>query len=345
MPKKRRVPEASSSYFGQNAELLKIFATAGDSSLRECQTGAYWAAWAHFTSTDEPALLSLPTGAGKTALMMALAFGLKPRRCLIVTPSALLRDQIANNFRTLDDLKGRGVLPAAITPPKVHSNLNVLTSDQDWNQLKRFDVVVATPKTVSPIEKDISRPPTDLFDLVFFDEGHHEAAPSYRSILESFPRAKRLLLSGTPYRRDRRPLGAPLIYHYPIGRAVDAGIYEPVNYRPVETSGKTKPARDQALCDEAVRLWKQERRKQAALLLIRTDTIEHAQQLEQLYTKARLRIARVDYEQSLADNIDALDSLREGALDGIVCIGMMGEGIDVPNLKIAVLHAPPSHCH
>lgn len=335
--------KSNQSYFERHANDLDLGAApGGDLALRECQLGAYWATWAHFTSTDEPALVSLPTGSGKTALMMILAFGLKAKRCLVVTPSELLRDQLAKNFKSLDDLKSIGALPKSVPPVAVKSNDTVLSSAEDWNALSQFDVVVATPKTVSPAEPGVTKPPSGLFDVIFIDEGHHEAAPTYRAIVQSFEKARRILLTGTPYRRDRRALGAPLIYHYPIGRAVDAGIYEPVEYVPVTTSQKTRAGRDNDICKVAVRVFRRERAKgHKSLLLIRTDTIDHAELLETLYSDAGLKIKRVDYDQDFEHNVETLNKLRTGKLDGAVCIGMMGEGIDIPDLKIAALHAPP----
>lgn len=35
-----------------------------------------------------------------------------------------------------------------------------------------------------------------------------------------------------------------------------------------------------------------------------------------------------------------IDTLREKELDGIICVDMLGEGFDFPNLKIAAIHDP-----
>src|SRR5271157_651921 len=82
--------------------------------LRECQMGAFWAVWSHFSCSHEPALVSLPTGAGKTALMIALSFGLKAHRVLIVTPAEILRDQTAYEFSSLRVFLKMGALPKSI---------------------------------------------------------------------------------------------------------------------------------------------------------------------------------------------------------------------------------------
>ena len=35
-----------------------------------------------------------------------------------------------------------------------------------------------------------------------------------------------------------------------------------------------------------------------------------------------------------------IDELRNKSLDGVICVDMLGEGFDFPNLKIAAIHSP-----
>ena len=107
-----RKKQPTKGYFQSQSSHFDIWAGNGTaSSLRNCQLGAHWAVWSHFTTSDQPALVSLPTGSGKTALMMALAFGLKAKRILIITPAQVLRDQTKDEFAKLQVLKRTGVLP------------------------------------------------------------------------------------------------------------------------------------------------------------------------------------------------------------------------------------------
>lgn len=81
-------------FFVMNKKKLKIDSDQ-EMGFRKCQLGAIWATKSHFTKSEDPALISMPTGSGKTALMMALAFELKAKKILIITPSKVIRDQIA----------------------------------------------------------------------------------------------------------------------------------------------------------------------------------------------------------------------------------------------------------
>ena len=60
------------AFFIENKELYKLQPEEGN-GLRKCQLGAVWALKSYFTtSTNEIAsLISMPTGSGKTTLMMA----------------------------------------------------------------------------------------------------------------------------------------------------------------------------------------------------------------------------------------------------------------------------------
>ena len=332
----------SNSFFEEHYQCLEIWGkNESNSGLRECQLGALWAAWAHFTAMDEPALVSLPTGAGKTALMMALSFLFRAKRVLIITPSQVLRHQTAEKFRSLDDLKRNEVLDNSISSPLVFSNGKRLGTLDEWQELAKYDVVIATPKTTSPKEQGVCIPPKDLFDLVFLDEGHHSAAPTWKPLLDAFENSKRILLTATPFRRDRRRLRARLIYHYSISRAIKADIYRPVKYHPVEV-GNIPSQRDEALASEAKKILAQEQKLgNDPRLLVRADTVKRANKLVGVYRDKEIRIDAVHSKKKWSENSKTIEFVRDGRLDAMICVGMLGEGLDIPALKIAVLHDTP----
>src|SRR5262245_7905695 len=157
-------------YFQVHRQKMDLWAASGGQpALRNCQLGAYWGVWSHFTASTRPALVSLPTGAGKTALMIALSFGLKASRVLVVTPATILRDQVRDEFASLSVLKHLKVVPKALPLPKALANDTQRGTPGKWKELEQYDVVVATPKTTSPGEPGVSQPPGGLFDLVFID--------------------------------------------------------------------------------------------------------------------------------------------------------------------------------
>lgn len=333
-------------YFrGQIEELsLKVKSSESGNGLRECQIGAYWATKAHFTAYEGPALISLPTGAGKTALMMLLAFGLEAKRVLVITPTDVLRTQTAGKFESLDGLVQAGVVSKDFDKPSVHRQTARVTSAEVWEEIEACDVVVALPQNVSPEYnredlEDIVPPPEGFFDLVFFDEAHHTRAPSWGALLQEFNAAKCVLMTATPFRRDRRRIPAHLVYFYPLHKAIAAGIYHPVEFHPVVSPSEAQ--RDTSLCEKAVVVLSSLGQEHKVKMLIRTDRIEKALELEALYESRGVHVEAVHSKRTPLQNEVTLQKLEEGDLDGVVAVGQLGEGLDIPALKIAVFHEPP----
>src|ERR1700747_703758 len=95
--------------------------TARPPGFRLAQLGAIHAAGAHFSLRSEPGIITMPTGSGKTAVLIAAAYILRANRVLIVTPSRLVREQIADEVRTLTTLREVGALDANVPAPTVFS--------------------------------------------------------------------------------------------------------------------------------------------------------------------------------------------------------------------------------
>lgn len=63
--------------------------------------------------------------------------------------------------------------------------------------------------------------------------------------------------------------------------------------------------------------------------------------LERIYAdNTKLKLKRIDSSLTHSSIKSCLNQLRSGDLDGIICVDMLGEGYDFPNLKIAAIHAP-----
>lgn len=72
-------------YFAAQAGLLNLFQQQmlPNWGFRPGQLGALHAALAHFSVQDDPSIVCLPTGYGKTSLMMALPLLMCPKQILI----------------------------------------------------------------------------------------------------------------------------------------------------------------------------------------------------------------------------------------------------------------------
>jgi superfamily II DNA or RNA helicase len=65
--------------------------------------------------------------------------------------------------------------------------------------------------------------PDDFFDLIQFDEAHHNVAASWDVLRAKFPRAKIVNFSATPTRADGQPMAGRILYPYPVFRAIQEG--------------------------------------------------------------------------------------------------------------------------
>jgi len=334
------------SYFSENYSLVRY--PLGNPGLRIAQAGAIHSIAGHFSVSTDPALIVMPTGSGKTAVLLLTPFVLQAYRAMIITPSKLVREQIVEGAAELAVLKGAGALPEAIALPKVFHVTEKLSSAAQWEELRDYDVVVATPNCTSPEMDGVAKAPSDIFDVVFFDEAHHSAAKTWAALLEHFAHAKRVLFTATPYRRDKKLIRAKSVFTYPLRKAFEDKIFGKVNFVAVQPApGQTS---DTAIALKAEEQFVKDRRAGLAhVLMVRTDSKSRADDLKEVYaknTKLKLQVIHSDHSASFVKR--TLDRLRNGvsgqnpedALDGIICVNMMGEGFDFPFLKIAAIHTP-----
>ena len=329
------------TYFETNYENIKLpYAEDTErSGLRNAQIGAVHAIAAHFTIEDRPAIAVLPTGSGKTAVLMISAFILRAQRVMVITPSVLVRDQIAQNFEKLSPLKEIGVISQETLCPKVFVVKSKISTIAGWHELEEYDVVVATPNCVSSAQIGICAPPKELFDLVLVDEAHHSPARTWQATLEQFPESRKVLVTATPFRQDRKEIKGKFIYSYSIRQAHKDGIYGEIEFIPV-TPGNINE--DIAIATKAESVIGDERENsRPSVLLVRTDQKKRAKELLRIYEEhTSLRVKPVDSSYSERYVSKTLRELESGTLDGIICVNMLGEGVDFPKLKVAALHRP-----
>jgi superfamily II DNA or RNA helicase len=330
-------------YFSNHYSDLKFpFSTVEIDGLRNAQIGALHAIGSYFTLYKKnPALIVMPTGSGKTTVLVLSAFLLSAKRVLVITPSVLVRGQIFDEFIKLKTAKELKALPSKLQCPKVFEQKNNLFDADDWKNLEKYDVVVGTPNSISYGISEDFKPDENLFDLVLIDEAHHSPAKSWDSIIECFPQSKRIFFTATPFRRDKREIIGDIIYNYPLSQAYEDKIFGEISFYPIKKD--LNPAiHDLLIAKNAERIFLEDRK--AGLehyLFVRTSTKVHAKDLEKLYKeKTTLNLRRIDSTKTYSYIKQSIKKLKSSELDGIICVDMLGEGFDFPNLKIAAIHSP-----
>jgi superfamily II DNA or RNA helicase len=352
-------PPTAASYFRRHYDDLRLPLADGvdDIGLRLSQTGAIHAVAAHFAhrrASDapaagdpmearlrgfEPAIVTMPTGSGKTAVLIALCYLLRAQRVLVLTPSRLVREQIGDEFKTLRVLRAVGALGKDVPPPRVEVIRHRPASGDEWLALRETDVVVAIPASVSPAVQGVTPPPGDFFDVVLVDEAHHSPAHTWQELLDHFVGARRALFTATPFRRDQREIRGRFVYTYDLADAHRDGVFGRISFQPVEETADRRG--DAAIAYAAARQLRDDwARGYEHLLMVRTDSMKRAAALADVYESTGLRLEVVTSRYSLRHVSRVIKRLRAHELDGIICVNMLGEGFDLPALKVAAIHAP-----
>ena len=324
------------SYFAEHYSALKYPFECDDSpGLRSSQLGAIHAIASYFSLRKRNAgMIVMPTGSGKTAVLMMAPFLTMAQKVLIVTPSKLVRSQIYDDYSALKTLKKAKVFDTQETAPQVFE-MDHLLSDDMRDTIEQSDVVVATSQCALSLSEDTI---STTFDLILIDEAHHSAAPTWRQILINMHNAKRYLFTATPFRMDNKEISGDVIYYYPLSMAYSDGIFGDIRYIPIRLG----PNKDTLIAKEAERVLLNDRNLGLNhFLMVRTDGKDKAKQLQNLYSECTtLKLQRIDSSMTHRTIRLCIAALKSMKIDGIICVDMLGEGFDFPNLKIAAIHAP-----
>lgn len=330
------------TYFTEHAQALNLFQNAGvpNEGFRRGQLGALHAVMAHFSMQEDPAIVCLPTGYGKTSLMMALPFMMAAKRVLIVEPTNPLRKQVYTHYAALSTLKRLKVIEQGCPLPNVHLHVGRPPTLEAWQVLDQYDVVVSTPGSSSPIHDPAA--PVDLFDLVIFDEAHHAPADFWIAYLQHFTAARFVFLTATPFRRDGRVIPGKLIYRYPVVRALEEGAFVPITFRAAPVVNQLDDTHvDHVIAETAVAQLKEDIANGLDhRLFIRAATISAAQDLVPVYQGMGVAVEAISSRLTKKQQDVIEGKLIAGELEAIICVDMFGEGYDFPKLKVAALHAP-----
>lgn len=314
--------------------------TTPNQGFRPGQLGAMHAVLAHESVHDDPAIVCLPTGYGKTSLMMALPLLLAAQRVLVVEPSNALRRQVFSHFQELSTLRRIGAISDKVPSPEVLKLEGRPEDAAAWEALAEQDVVVTTAASASPTLAPGAR--DDLFDLIIFDEAHHAPADTWAAFLAHFKKARFVFLTATPFRRDGRVIPGKLVYRYPVTRAVEEGAFQPVAFRAAPVLDPLNDDEiDRSIAATAVAQLNADRDAgKDHRLFVRAASIKAARELVPIYRNLGVEVEVVDSKVNKRTQDDCERRLISGELRGIVCVNMFGEGYDFPKLKVAALHSP-----
>jgi superfamily II DNA or RNA helicase len=282
----------------------------------------------------------MPTGTGKTETMLALLAAALPERLLVVVPSDALRGQLAAKFESFGVLQQFGVVaPTALRPVVGQVQHGFASPSAARDFARACNVIVATPNALDASEPEVRLALLSSCSHLFIDEAHHVAAATWQQIRDEFAGKPVLQFTATPFREDGHHLGGRLIYAFPLREAQKQGYFSKINYHSIVDF--VDP--DRAIALKAI----EEVRKDLAagrdhLLMARVKYITRANGLHALYAELAPDLAPVVLHSRLSNRARraALRAVRARESRIIICVDMLGEGFDLPSLKVAAIHDP-----
>jgi superfamily II DNA or RNA helicase len=305
--------------------------------LRSPQIGALHAIAAHWSLSSDPAIIVMPTGTGKTEVMLAVTVESRGDRVLVIVPTDALRQQTADKFREYGLLRRLGIV-ANVKNPVVGVLTGKPTAAQ-FDVIRTCNVVVTTMASISRGDDHEQKAFAALFSEVFFDEAHHAQATTWNKFSGLCGHARMLLFTATPFREDGKALNGKIIYNYPLQLAQENEFFKPIQFLQV-----FEP--DSSLADFRIATKAVEKlRADIAngldhMLLARANTIGQAQILfENIYSAEFPDLNPILVHSQTRGREQVLKKIRSGQHRIVICVDMFGEGFDLPQLKVAALHS------
>lgn len=337
------------------------------------ETYAALATFAVAISNEREAGIVLPVGCGKSGCITLAPFAFRSKRTLVVAPGLKIAEQLYKDFDpTKPDMFfiKCGVLQGPPYPEPVE----IRGTSTNRGDLDEAHVVITNIQQLQGHENRwLVNLPTDYFDLILFDEGHHSIAETYESLKAKFSAARIINFSATPLRADGQKMAGRVLYSYPIFRAIQDGYVKRLkalvlNPQTLKYVRRENGQEIVVTLDEVRRLGEQDADFRRSIVTstetlttivdasireldrIRTDTgdqrhkiiasalnFEHCRQIVEAY---RARGRRVDYVHSREDgaaNDAVMKQLEVHELDVIVQVRKLGEGFDHPYLSVAAV--------
>lgn len=359
-------------------DTVSVFMTANadieaNDLLREPQKEAHHAVRNHFAQSNEPGILQIPVGCGKTGIMATLPFGVAEGRVLVITPNLTIRKGVTEAL----DVTSRECF---WTKTRVLSDYTAgpWTAVLDGARANVHDaiesdfVVTNVQQLASRADRWLPQFPPDFFDMILVDEGHHAPAESWQKVFRRFPDAKVVSLTATPFRADQQQMHGEVLYRFSFTRAMINGYIKQIHSRNVapaelyftyaddtrrHTLEEVLELREEAWFRRGVALSEEcnrhiveasiqqceQMRAETGIkhqIIAAACSVDHARQVRAIYEECGYTAAEIHSDMEEDEQEAVLERLRLGTLDCIVQVQMLGEGFDHPRLSVAAIFRP-----
>ncbi|CAM4302592.1 DEAD/DEAH box helicase [Corallococcus exiguus] len=316
----------------------------------------------------------LPVGCGKSGCITLTPFAFGARRTLVVAPGLAIAQQLEKGFDPANEemfYRKCKVLDGAPYPEPAY----IRGDEVNLADLQEAHVVITNIQQLQGGEENrwLKKLPSDFFDLILFDEGHHSVAESWTALKTKFPHANIVNFSATPLRADGQIMAGRVIYSYPIFRAIAAGYVKKLKAvqlnprtlryvrrednkeidvsldevrrlgeddadfrRSIVTSRETLGTIVDASIQELKRL-RDETNESRLKIIASALNYEHCAQVVAAYRERGLKADFVHSIEGGPANDRVMNKLARHQIDVIVQVRKLGEGFDHPYLAVAAV--------
>ena len=317
---------------------FKYIEEKGDQAgLRKPQIGGIHSILGALKSSDhKPVTIVMPTGTGKTETILSIVIADAFERTLVIVPSDALRGQIADKFIQLGLLHKLKLIDDSTLNPKVLVLRQGSDSITNINYLLEANVIVTTASAISFFSEDCINFLVNNCSHLVIDEAHHIKASTWAKIKTKFWNKPVIQFTATPYRTDGQRVDGKIIFDYPIEQAQKDGYFKEIEFYPVKEF--VTESVDIRIAEEAIKLLKQDMSNgYDHILMARASSIRKAEKVFEIYSQYQ-ELNPILINSKVGKKKEILDSIKSLNHRIIVCVDMLGEGFDLPQLKIAALH-------
>ena len=308
--------------------------------LRKPQLGALHAILGHLLAPNDVATVVLPTGTGKTEAMLSAMVAGKCKKLLVTIPTSALRNQMYKKFKTLGVLKNPkfGIVGGTALYPIVGVVNTAFENIEELNAfLSQCNVVITTMQIIDSAPVAQQNVYVSAFSNIFVDEAHHIVATSWRKFAERFPKEKLIQFTATPFRNDGQRLDGKIIFNYSLKQAQEDGYYKTIKFLSIREYDDDKA--DRAIAAKAVEQLNADLAEgYDHILMARCESKPRALSVYEIYQELCPALNPVVIYSGCQQYKENYKRIINKEARVIVCVNMLGEGFDLPELKIAAFH-------
>ena len=322
---------------------------------------------------QEIALVSMPTGTGKTGIICCLPFFLaeeKPlepnlevkfsKPILVIAPNLEIASQLERSITisSQDPFQQENfLLKREIVPPDADKDLkrDVIPSGRKVENtseiqaetfLEHHDFIIANAQKFLEGSWE-ERLPNDFFQAVIVDEAHHFPAKTWSRIIKKFKsHAKVVFLTATPYRSDRQEVVSKENFAYSLSlkEARDKGVIRRTTWNELDCKADDDQEARNSILNKIHRI-QQEKNQEHPLpnniphmaIAIATD-VNEADEAATLWNNL-FGPSAIAYHSDFKkyEREEMMARIKSNDVKLLVVVNMLQEGFDHPPISIAAI--------